>query len=376
VYKLDDVILGKIDTTTTKGFYRAYDMAFGASISTRIFGMFTFNKKSRIQAIRHEIRPSLSFSYHPDFNSKFWYSAKLDTSSLAKPSNYSVFQRNIYQGYSPNKSGQIGLSIDNVLSMKVRSKKDTGEAAIQKVSIIDGFTFNTSYDLLADTFKLQPISVNAHTNLFKKLNVTFGAIFDPYQVSSNYERLDKYVWAKSPISLGRLTYANIALQSSFKGGDKSKSNTTTANLEPQNIDPTTGLPLAEYQQEAAYVRNNPGEFVDFAIPWSVDFSYSFNYLKTLNRGIGFSKSLTQSVTFNTSANFSPKWKVGVTGSYNITTGDLGYASVFLSRDMHCWQMTINIAPVGKFRFFSINISPKSAILRDLKVNRTRSFISQ
>jgi LPS-assembly protein len=41
--------------------------------------------------------------------------------------------------------------------------------------------------------------------------------------------------------------------------------------------------------------------------------------------------------------------------------------------MHCWQMAINISPVGKYRFFNISINPKSSILRDLKVNRTRYF---
>ncbi|HAZ93594.1 MAG TPA: hypothetical protein DCX70_09380 [Chitinophagaceae bacterium] len=66
--------------------------------------------------------------------------------------------------------------------------------------------------------------------------------------------------------------------------------------------------------------------------------------------------------------------MGANGSYNISAKEIGMVSMFLSRDMHCWQMSVNISPVGKFRYFSINISPKSAILRDLKVNRTRSFM--
>ncbi|MEO5944792.1 MAG: putative LPS assembly protein LptD, partial [Ferruginibacter sp.] len=372
-----DNLNNKIDTTTSKGFFRAYDMSFGASFSTRIFGMFTFNKHSKIQAIRHEIRPSLSFSYHPDLNSKYWYTAKLDTLPLTKPASYSLFARNIYTGYSPNKSGSIGLNIDNNLSMKVRSKKDTGEAAVKKVSLIDGLSITTSYDLLADTFNLSPILISAHTNLLDKFNLTAGVSFDPYQVDNNFQRVNKLVLANRP-SLGRLVTANIALQTSFKGGDKSKSSATPV-LDPQNIDPRTGLPLDEYQQEAAYIRNNPGEYVDFSIPWSIDFSYSLLYTKSISQAInflGYTKSVTQSINFNSSVNLTPKWKIGITGSYNISLRQLGYASMFLSRDLHCWQMAINIAPVGIYRFFSINISPKSPILRDLKVNRTRSFVDQ
>jgi hypothetical protein len=64
----------------------------------------------------------------------------------------------------------------------------------------------------------------------------------------------------------------------------------------------------------------------------------------------------------------------VNGFFNITEAELGTLSMFLSREMHCWQMAINISPVGKFKFFNISISPKASLLRDLKVNRTRSFV--
>ena len=61
------------------------------------------------------------------------------------------------------------------------------------------------------------------------------------------------------------------------------------------------------------------------------------------------------------------------GSFDVTSKKLGVLSAYLSRDLHCWQMGINLSPVGRSRYFSINISPKSPILRDLKINRTRSF---
>jgi hypothetical protein len=36
-------------------------------------------------------------------------------------------------------------------------------------------------------------------------------------------------------------------------------------------------------------------------------------------------------------------------------------------------MAINLAPVGRYRFFTITINPKSPLLRDIRVNRTRYF---
>jgi hypothetical protein len=45
----------------------------------------------------------------------------------------------------------------------------------------------------------------------------------------------------------------------------------------------------------------------------------------------------------------------------------------INREMHCWQLSINVTPIGNFRFFSFTISPKASMLQDLKVNRTRYF---
>jgi hypothetical protein len=137
----------------------------------------------------------------------------------------------------------------------------------------------------------------------------------------------------------------------------------------------SGMPLDEYEQELAYINNNPGEFVDFSIPWSIDLNYSLRYNRVFNlTDKRFVKSFSQDVNWNGSVNLTPKWKIGVNGFYNITDKELGTISMYLSREMHCWQMAINISPVGKYKFFNLSISPKSGLLRDLKINRTRYFI--
>jgi hypothetical protein len=67
--------------------------------------------------------------------------------------------------------------------------------------------------------------------------------------------------------------------------------------------------------------------------------------------------------------------MGATGFYDLRTMQLQSLTTFVSRDLHCWQMSINVTPVGLFRFFNMNISPKSGLLRDLRINRTRYFYS-
>ena len=361
----------KIDSTITKGFYAAREMSFGFSGNTRIFGMIGFGKNSKVQTIRHEIRPSFGFSYHPDMNAKDHYSLQTDSTgkNFIRPS---LYEGNIFSTFGEGKSGAITFGIDNNIQMKVRSKKDTGDAAIKKITLIDGFSINSSYNLLADSFKLQPFSISARTNLFEKVSITASGITSPYLTDSRGNFIDKLVWTKKPFSLGTLTSGNIAVQTSFKGGDKKEKlpNTTNPNM-PNN---TSGMPLDEYQQEASYISKNPGEFANFNIPWSLSFSYALTYNRIINADYsGYTGSIAQNISFNGTLNLTAKWQMGGSGYYNITTGEINGVSIYLTREMHCWQMAINISPVGKYRYFNISISPKSGILRDLKINRTRYF---
>ena len=362
----------KYDTTSTKGFYSARDMAFSLSLSTRIFGSFTFGKNSALQAIRHEIRPSVSISYKPDFAGGTYYN-RFDTTSRLY-SRSSVYANSIYGAFGEGKFGGLSFNIDNNIQAKMRNKADTAAGATKKVTLIDGFSFSGSYNFLKDSFRFSTFSVSARTNLFDKFNITTSATLDPYQVDlTNGRPIDKLVWAKKP-SLGRLTSASISLSTQFQGGDQTKKKAKIPNNPNQLINQNTGMPLDEYQTEAAYIASNPAEFADFSLPWSLNFSYSLQY----NKNYVFAKqnfvgTLNQNINWNSTLKLTEKWQLGINGYYNITQKELGTLSLSIAREMHCWQMSINISPVGRYRFFNIAISPKSGLLRDVKINRTRSF---
>lgn len=360
----------KIDTSIKKGFFTAREMSFGMGISTRIFGMFTFKKNSKVQAIRHEIRPTLSASYKPDMNKQFWYTTQVDT--FGNKSRYSYYERSVFGAFGEGRFGGLSFGIDNNIQMKLRSKKDTSAAGIKKITLIDGFSINSGYNFLQDSFQLSPFNINMRTNLFEKISISASAVVVPYLTGSNGEFIDKLVWNRK-VALGKLTSANIAIQSQFHGGDKDEKLPVNNQMNSQ-LNSVSGLPLNEYQQEAAYISNNPGEFANFNIPWSISFSYAFTYNRIPNGlGTGYTGFFSQNVSWTGSLNLTPKWQIGVNGAYNITLKDLGMISMYLSREMHCWQMAINISPVGRYRSFNISISPKSGLLRDLKINRTRYF---
>ncbi len=361
----------KLDTTIDRGFYTARDMSFGIGMSTRIFGSFGFKKESKVKAIRHEIRPSVSANYKPDMNGKYYYTTQVDT--LGNYAKFNVFDNSIYGPFGEGQFGGLSFNIDNNIQMKVRNKKDTAEEATKKVTLIDGLNLSGSYNFLADSFQLSTFNVGARTNLFEKVSITASAVLDPYQVDARGERIDELVWKEKMLTLGRLTGGNISISSQFQGGDKSKDKKKD-NLQGQPYNPNTGMPLDEYQTEAAYISNNPAEFADFSIPWSVSFSYSLRFQSQRKADYsGYTTSVFQDVSWNGTLNLTERWQLGLNGFYNISEKDLGTISISIARELHCWQMAINVSPVGRYRFFNISISPKSGLLRDVKINRTRSF---
>ena len=58
---------------TLSGFDRFMTYNLGASLGTTIYGTFRFGKKAKIQAIRHVMRPSVSYGYNPSFDQYYDY---------------------------------------------------------------------------------------------------------------------------------------------------------------------------------------------------------------------------------------------------------------------------------------------------------------
>ena len=359
----------KIDTSYGKAFLRDVQTSFGLSLNTRIFGTYMFKHSKNIKAIRHEIRPNVGFSYTPNLASRNNYSVQLDTlKHFVRVSKFTGSQVSNEMAH-----GAINFGISNLLEMKVKDKKDTAANATKKVRLIDVLSINSSYNLAVDSFALSPFAINFSTNLFEKINISANTTLDPYVYDTSGFRKDKYTWNQNKFGLGRLNGGSITIGTQLKSkptDDKQKDGKTKLPNDPF-------LTPDEQQRQLDYARSNPAEFTDFNIPWTLSLNYSLQFTSAFDKvSKGFKTTASSNVSFNGDFNLSPKWKIGGQGYYSFTTHKLESLSFFISREMHCWQMTINVTPVNIWRSFSITISPKSGMLRDLKINRTRQFNNQ
>jgi hypothetical protein len=359
----------QVDTSISRGFYRAPNMSFSLGTASRIFGTYKFKKNSTVQAIRHEVRPSISMSYTPDLAASYHYTTQID--STGRNYRFSKYDGGIGGGYSEGTFGGMGFGVDNLLEMKMKDKKDTTEGAFKKVKLIEGFGFNSSYNFLADSFALGNFNIYMRTTLFEKLNITSNLTMDPYQTDKQGFRVNKLDFDPTKLKFGNITSGGLSFSTSFKSKSADGKESKQKDIP---IDPF--MTPDEQQRQLQYAKSNPAEFTDFNIPWSLTLSYSFQFSRYMKPDYsGFQINTYSSLNFNGDFSISPKWKLGGTGYIDVAKRSVQQLSMFVTREMHCWQLAINVTPIGMYKSFSITVNPKSGILRDLKINRSRTFSS-
>jgi lipopolysaccharide assembly outer membrane protein LptD (OstA) len=364
-----DTAAKKVDTVLRKGLFIQQQASFSLNINTAVYGKYEF-KNSKIVAIRHTLRPTLGFSFAPDLNQQYLKQVQVDTTG--RKLLYNQATGNFLSYTTGRRSASLNFQLDNNLEMKVKSKKDTADNGIKKVKLIDGFGFQTNYNLLADSFALSNPRFYFRSTLFQKISITANAELNPYDydktgfpVNKLFSRNGKFYW-------GRLSTGNLSISTNFQSKPKDKQVEEARKKQLNDVlqDPN----LIGQQDLTDYMRQNPAEFVDFNIPWSLNLGLSLSYFQRIKPDYsGFQKNFNSSINFGGNFLLSPKWNFNANGFYDLSTKKLSMFQMTISRDMHCWQMAINVTPVGLYRFFSVNISPKASILQDLKINRTRTF---
>jgi hypothetical protein len=369
-----DITDNVIVTDTLRGFktYREYNM--GVSLSTNIYGTFNFNK-GRLKAIRHTFRPTVSYSYRPDFKDK--YIKEVQQSALASDlKQYTIFDQGIYGSPSAGLSNSIGISLNNVLEAKVAPKDPDSDEEDEKIMLLNNLNFNSSYNIAADSLRWSNVSFSAGTRLLNdKLALNFNGSLDPYQVNDEGRRIDKF----NP-NIFRLTNANLTANYSISSTDFDKNkedgkdnddrqNGNGANNPPDvmgaNIDPTNRRGVQNTQTKS---KTSKTDLYKAKIPWSVNLVYSANYR---NNGVEPGEIGVHTLGFSGNIELSPKWKVGYSSGYDVKSGAFSFSRFNFTRDLDSWQFNFNWVPFGRNSSYTFFIGVKSSTLADLKWDKNK-----
>ncbi len=371
IQKKYDATQNVVVTDTLRGFksYREYNA--GVSLSTNIYGTFNF-KKGRLKAIRHTFRPSISYSYRPDFKDKHLRQVQ-QSADATDILNYTIFDQGIYGSPSSGVSNSIGITLNNVLEAKVAPKDPDSDAEDEKITILNNLNFTSSYNIAADSLRWSPVSFSAGTRLFKdKLAINLSGSLDPYQVNSNGVRINKFNPNIFRLTNASLT-ANYSISSSDfkkdKNGDKKQNNRDPNNVQDvigADINPTDQF--GQRNNNSNEDRNKEAKLYKADIPWSINLAYSTNYA---NNGVDPGRIGIHSIVFNGNIELSPKWKMGYSSGYDIKDGGFTFSRFNFTRDLDSWQFNFNWVPFGTNSSYTFFIGVKSSVLADLKWDKNK-----
>ncbi len=356
------------------GFYRLYNYNAGVSLSTIFYGQWQVREKYKdfkLQALRHTITPSLSFSYAPDFsNQKYGFYETVQNDETGRTTTYSPYSNNAYGVPSTGQSMAMTFNISQSLEAKVLSKRDS--TGVRKIKIIDDLSIGGSYNFLADSMKLSNISISLRSTLSKNFGIQLRATLDPYEVTPEGKRYNKLTWSRG--NLGRIMNTGWSFGYTFKSRESSQPAINDINSIPPEytnpfydpygtMDPTL---RRQYMSQAYY---------DFSLPWNLGFNYNINYnVAYVNNGTtGIRRDITQTLGFNGSITFSPKMAMTINGGYDLSKRKLTTSSISITRDLHCWQMSFSWIPFGHYKSWSFHIGVKAASLQDLKYDKSQSM---
>jgi len=368
--KFDDVEnMVVTDTISAFNSYREYSTSL--SLGTTIYGMFKF-KKGNIEAIRHVVRPSVSYSYRPDFS---YYDEEVQQS--ADPDDiitYSPFNSGIYGSPGKGISNSLNLSVNNNLEAKLR-KKDSTEAEPKKIILLNNLNFTTSYNMAADSLKWSPVGVNAGTKLFDdKLTLNVRATLDPYALDVNGKKINTFNKDNGG-SLFRLTQAGVTMNYSLSSKDNKKGTSQEEqNKDANNSDGIFGEDLNVSNRDNGTQNNTAGsdskkvKLFQNKMPWTLKLAYALNYSNN-NRQNEISAN---SIMFSGDIQFTPKWDVGFSSGYDVKNKGFTYTQLKFSRDLDSWKLNFNWVPFGDRQTYYFFIGVKSSMLADLKYDKRQT----
>ena len=370
-----------IVTDTLRGFKSFREYNTGVSLSTNVYGTFNF-KKGRLKTIRHTFRPSVSYSYRPDFKNQYvrQVQASNDPSDLEE---YTVFDQGIYGSPSSGLSNAIGISLNNVLEAKMAPKDPDSDDEDEKITILNNLNFSSSYNIAADSLRWSPVSFSTGTRLFKdKLAINLNGSFDPYKVVASSTGAPIRINEFNSNFLGlRLTNAsltaNYAISSADFKKDKTGNKNQETNRDPNNsqdvigadINPTDRFGERNNAANASEEdKNKTAKLYHADIPWSINLAYATSYR---NNGLDGGDIGVHSIMFSGNLELSPKWKMGYSSGYDVKNGAFTFSRFNFTRDLDSWNFNFNWVPFGRNSSYTFFIGVKSSVLADLKWDKNK-----
>ena len=382
-----DYATNSVAKDTVYGFNRVYNYNLSISANTTLYGFYQpagFLKNSRVHTVRHVFKPSISFSYAPDFGAEHYgyYDTYVytDENGEARTVEYSPYQGSLYGIPSRGKTGSISFSVSNNVEMKWRTKNDS----LKKISIIDELGASLSYNLAAKTKPWSNLSTRLRLKLTKSYTFSFNATWATYAYAFN-DRGQVIVGDRTEWSYGRFgrfqgmsqnlsyTFNNKTfdkIKQWFQGSDEDDETENQDNKDgttEEEISKGGSLKQSKTKKAKDATVDNDG-YMLFKFPWNLTISYGImmaeNTAAKINvKTMRYPYKFTQNMNISGNIGISDNWRITFTSGYNFQFKKLTTTTMNISRDLHCFEMSCGIV-LSPYTSFNFSFRATSQMLAD------------
>lgn len=382
---------------TTYGFHNVYNWNMSISASTKLYGFWVPNRKlfgDKIQAIRHVLSPTVSFSYAPDFGASrygYWDTyQKTDANGNVSLVSYSPYQNSLFGVPGKGKQGSISFTLGNNLEMKVKSDKDS--TGFKKISLIDAFDINMSYNTAAKVRPWSDLSIDLRLKWWKNYTYSMHAVFATYAYELD-EQGNPYVGTHTEWGKGRFgrfqgmsqnfsfTLTPDKLKKLFGGGDDSDSENSRNKDDDEGVDTSIETNIDDDMEAGKHgakkkkggkAKTDDDGYMAFNMPWSLSVGYGITMREDTRREkfnestMRYPYKFTQTLNFSGNVRISDGWNISFSSGYDFENKAMSMTTASLQRDLHCFNMSCSVvlAPYTSYNFtFRCNASTLTDALK-------------
>ena len=310
-----------------------------------------------------------------------------------------VFQHRVYSAYSQGNAPRgmaatLNFGVANNLEVKVVNTKDTtGKQPYKVISLIDNFSVNGGYNFAADSMNWSNFSVNLRLK-FPKLNnysLNLNTSLDPYMyqlnAAGNPVRTNKQYWhnGRFPHWSGfswnfSYTFNNQTIKKwkaaiDKRRGEREVPSDQVPSDQGETLEPiekgSDGMDKGAKRESKKESEVDDG-YVRTEFPWSLSINYSLAYAPGSEfdyEKMYYKMKWRNSLSLSGNIGLGKGWKVSANMTYNFDYMKVTSCTFNISRDLHCWNMTASINPIGPFKSYTFHIGVNASILSDLKYDK-------
>ena len=396
---------------TVSGFYNLYNWNLALSASTKLYGFWIPNRKifgDKIQAIRHVITPTVSFSYAPDFSdSRYGYYdsyQKTDANGNVTMVDYSPFQGAAFSPPGRGKTGTVNFDLGNNLEMKLKSDDDS--TGFKKISLIDEFRLGMSYNFAADVRPWSNLSTTLRLKLSKSYTLNLSAVFASYVYEADSvgatprESEHQTYWGLGKMgrfqgmsqnlsyTLNNEKVANFIKWLKGEKVDKKKDGKDRNRRDEEEWDSDVETNIDKEMEEAkhgakrgdnAKADTDDDGYMAFKIPWSLSLGYGINMredtdVKKFNYDtMRYPYKFSQTLNISGNVRISDGWNINFSSGYDFDNQKISMTTASLSRDLHCFNMSCSVV-LAPYTSYNFSFRCNAATLTDaLKYDKRSSY---